>query len=314
MLGEVADAQLLGRQAFAALARLYVCVRPQSVLVFMPEFLRGQYIASFLRLVPVNTLFSFRCEPPAESTIRLAWKGYFRIAFGGKTSLVVMSESMKLHLCQYFSLPPARVRVISPGIKGLRFDYGSKASGRALRYQLAVDDSAPLLLFVGRLSPSKGYRDLLRAMPRLTDEVPGIRLVMVGSGEGGADCAAIVDELKLGDSVLFLGHREDAAEIIAAADLLVLPSVGEGVPRVVLEAFAAGTPVLVSNVPSLNELVGGGKYGTIFKIGSIEALTESVRQIVSDPHSAAAKASDARTMAAERFRFDRQVDQYEALL
>lgn len=302
------------RQAIADLARLYFRVRPQSVLVFMPEFLRGQYLAGFLRLLPVNTLFSFRGEPPVGSRIRLAWQGYFRFAFGGKTNLVVMSESMKLHLCRYFSLPSVKVRVISPGIKGLRYGCGSKARGGDIRRQLSIDDRATLLLYVGRLSPSKGYRDLLFAMPRLVDEVPGIRLVMVGGGEGVADCAAIVDELKLGDAVLFLGHREDVSEIIASADLLVLPSVGEGVSRVVIEAFAAGTPVLVSDVPSLNELVGGGKYGRMFEVGSVEALAEGVRRIVADPHAAAAKALDACTMAEERFRFARQVDEYEALL
>lgn len=302
------------RQAFTDLALLFFRFRPQSVLIFMPEFLRGQYIAGFLRWVPAKTLFSFRCEPPLGSTIRLAWKGYFRLALGGKTKLVAMSESMKSHLCRYFCLPPTKIRVISPGIKGLNFDCDSKARSRVIRREFAIGDCTTLLLYVGRLSPSKGYRDLLHAMPQLMDEVPGIRLVMVGSGEGGADCAAIVDELKLGDSVLFLGHREDAREIIAAADILVLPSVGEGVPRVVLEAFAVGTPVLVSDVPSLNELVGGGKYGTMFRFGSRGALAEGVRQIVADPHAAAVKASEARTMAAGRFSFDRQVDQYEALL
>jgi len=139
------------------------------------------------------------------------------------------------------------------------------------------------MVFVGRLAPVKGLRVLLGAMQALRESCPGLTLTIVGDGEDRAHLEALA--APLGEAVRFLGYRSQAgvAEAVAAADALVLPSFAEGLPVVLMEALAAGKPVIATRVAGVAELVEDGVSGYIVAPGDGVALAGAIRTLAATP-------------------------------
>jgi glycogen(starch) synthase len=142
----------------------------------------------------------------------------------------------------------------------------------------------PLLAYGGRLVHEKGVQDLLAAMPRLRRRHPGLRLVVAGTGPAADDLRSRARALRLGRSVAFAGFVPDAdlAALVAAADCAVVPSRYEPFGLVALEAAAAGTPVAVSDVGGLAEIVADGRTGLRFTPGDPAALAAAVDTLLAD--------------------------------
>lgn len=145
-------------------------------------------------------------------------------------------------------------------------------------------DTAPhrgqTLLFVGRLAGVKGVPILLDAVAALKERFPGLRLALIGDGP---ERAALEERAKpLGDTVVFLGYQsQDAvAEALAQSDVFVLPSFAEGVPVVLMEAMAAGVPVIATQIAGIPELVSHWDSGLLVPPGDVPALTEAISQML----------------------------------
>ncbi len=138
---------------------------------------------------------------------------------------------------------------------------------------VAVDRSklglsaAPLALFVGRLDPQKAPFNLLEAFGNLLLRHPDWQLLFVGDGSLKASMDEWVAHRGLGHRIRIAGWRPDVPELLKAADLLVLPSLWEGMPNIVLEAMAAGLPVVVSRVEGTDELIRDGETGLLVTPG-----------------------------------------------
>ncbi|MCE8419826.1 glycosyltransferase [Rhodovulum sulfidophilum] len=145
------------------------------------------------------------------------------------------------------------------------------------------------LLFVGRLAAVKGVPLLLEAMARLGPEHPGARLTLIGDGPERARIEAEAARLGLGTRVVFAGYRsqEEVAGALARSDLFVLPSFAEGVPVVLMEAMAAGLPVVATRIAGIPELVEDGVSGLVVDPGSATALTAAIGAVLADPETAA---------------------------
>src|SRR5205807_1014306 len=126
---------------------------------------------------------------------------------------------------------------------------------RLLRRALGLDEHAFLVCAVGRLSPEKGHRYLLRAVPSLLCRTPRLRILLLGKGGERRRLEDEATRLGVQDHVVFAGFKDDVRPWIQACDLLVNPSLSEGVPNVVLEAMALGIPVIVTRVGGVPDLV-----------------------------------------------------------
>ncbi|MGR3377600.1 glycosyltransferase family 4 protein [Salipiger abyssi] len=136
------------------------------------------------------------------------------------------------------------------------------------------------LLFVGRLAGVKGVPVLLDAMAALKDRYPYLRLALIGDGP---ERAALEERAKgLGETVVFLGYQSQAevAKALAETDLFVLPSFAEGVPVVLMEAMAAGVPVIATQIAGIPELVTQWESGVLVPPGDAGALTEAIDQLL----------------------------------
>lgn len=156
-----------------------------------------------------------------------------------------------------------------------------------LRQELALAPGSLILGHVGRLAPVKGQRELLHAFAAIRTRHPDAHLVLVGSDDerGGAyatELEAYARDLGVADAVHLLGFRSDALGIVSELDVLVLPSTIEGMPLVVLEAMALGTPVVATAAGGTPEAVDDGGTGLLVPVGDVNALAAALDRLLAD--------------------------------
>ena len=143
----------------------------------------------------------------------------------------------------------------------------------------------PVLLFVGRLAGVKGVPLLLEALAALAPAHPALRLRLIGDGPDRAALEARAIRLGLADRVEFLGYRSqsEVADALAGAQIFVLPSFAEGVPVVLMEAMAAGLPVVTTQIAGIPELVDSGISGLLVPPGEAAPLARALDTLLTDP-------------------------------
>jgi glycosyltransferase involved in cell wall biosynthesis len=174
--------------------------------------------------------------------------------------------------------------------------------------------SSSIIGYVGRLSIEKGVTYLIDALAMLKVKQAEVHLLIVGEGKQRAKLQAQVESLGLRQAVKFLGERGDARQIIGALDLLVLPSLTEGLPNVVLEAFAYKTPVVATAVGGVPELVKDGETGWLVPPRDPHALAQAILDALSNPEEARRRAENAYKHLLENFTVEKQVDKWEQAL
>lgn len=200
-------------------------------------------------------------------------------------------------------------RVIYCGVDLKRFvplDTGNAKHSLGLQRNIVVGSA-------GRLIPRKGYDYLLRAMPDIKKAFPDVKLVLAGDGEEKENLKMLANELDIQESVVFLGNRKDITEVINSFDVFVLPSLSEGLGVVVLEAFAAGKPVVASNVEGIPEMVINGENGFLVPIKDSDALAERIITLLKDPLLASRMGKKGRRLVEENFDINNKIREYESL-
>lgn len=171
------------------------------------------------------------------------------------------------------------------GVDTSRFAPNAESVRRAagLRQQLGIPEQATVLLFVGRLTRDKGIPELLQAFLPLDKQFPNLWLLLVGCFEEEDPLPAdIRRSLETHPHVIFAGAVQDTPTYYAMADILVLPSHREGLPTVVLEAQAAGKPVVAASATGIVDLVNDGETGLLFPVGDVPALTKALARLITD--------------------------------
>ncbi len=153
----------------------------------------------------------------------------------------------------------------------------------ALRYQFGIPAQAPVLLFVGRLTSDKGIPELVRAFLKLGNQFPDLHLLLAGCFEDEDPLPVDTRKsLETHPRVVFAGPVQDIATYYAIADVVVLPSHREGLPTVILEAQAAGKPVVGASVTGIVDVVVDGETGLLFPVGDVPALIETLARLITD--------------------------------
>ena len=201
---------------------------------------------------------------------------------------IAVSRHVAWRLHDRFDVPGERIAVI-PNAVTLAPPAPRDA---ALRARVLLGQRAPLVLTVARLDAQKGVAYLLDAAA----EVPDAIFVIAGEGPERATLEARASALGIAHRVRFLGHRRDVPPLLAIADLFVLPSLWEGLPLSVLEAMAAGVPVVATRIGGTDELVRDGETGTLAPPENGPALAEAIRAALYDRERALRMAAAARAL------------------
>jgi starch synthase (maltosyl-transferring) len=222
---------------------------------------------------------------------------------------VCVSQSVRDFSLKRGGLPIEKLLVIPNGVDVERF----AAAAPAPPARLGIAPSRRAIVSVGRLDVQKGIDWLLEAMPRAFAELAEHDLVVVGEGPERARLEALAERLGIAQRVHFLGFRQDVPEILAAGDLLVLPSRWEGMPNAVLEAMAAGRAVVATDVEGVAEALGPAAAEQICPPNDPRQFVDKLIAILRDSPTLARLARENRARVRAEFGFPAMVDAYERL-
>jgi glycosyltransferase involved in cell wall biosynthesis len=229
-------------------------------------------------------------------------------------AVCAVSKTARDILIQIDRVRPERVQITHPGIDIDRFRLRvTDDKGARIRAELGVNTDQPLLGVVAHLVPKKGHYYLLQAMPEVLAHFPEARLILVGRGEECAGLEESTRRLGLEKSVIFAGYRADVPDILAALDLLVQPSLEEGLPVSIIEAMALAKPVVASAVSGIPEVVESGVTGLLVPPANPSTLAWAIIELLSNPEQRAEMGRLGEMRARECFTISRLARQYEAI-
>jgi len=233
------------------------------------------------------------------------------------TLVIACSTFMAGELRTLYRLPADRLRVIGNGVRLPEPAAGEPAAGEPAAGEPAAGEPAagepawlngsrPVLAFAGRLVHEKGVQELIKALPLLRPEFPGLRAVIAGTGEQLADQQDRAERYQVAELISWPGFLDQAGlhQLFRSADVVVVPSVYEPFGLVALEAQLAGTPVAVADTGGLAELVEPGVTGVRFGCQDPAALAAAVSGLLRDPAGAARMAATAQQRARTGFSWD----------
>jgi N-acetyl-alpha-D-glucosaminyl L-malate synthase BshA len=223
----------------------------------------------------------------------------------GMTSV---SSFLKDRTVEDFNVPEERIRVIPNFIDPSLFRRDKERCHRAT----LAPDGEKIVMHISNFRPVKRIPDVVEVFARISREVPA-RLVLVGDGPERARAMDKATELGVLDKVLFLGKHQSVDELLACADLFLLPSKNESFGLSALEALACGTPVIGSDMGGLPEVVVHGETGFLFPLGNVEEMADAGISLLKDQDRWTRFSYAARSDAVARFSNDRVVPMYEDL-
>ncbi len=216
-----------------------------------------------------------------NTAVKSRWQVRWDCLLAPRTARIrCVSESVKAFVCEQPGIRPDRCTVIYNGIDPAA--YASAEDRRAAKERLGIPAGETVIGTVGRLHPQKGYGDLLDAFAQVVQQRPDTRLVLAGDGRERATLEARAAGLGLGDRVRFLGFRQDVPALLRAFDVFVLSSHYEGFGLVIIEAMAAGVPVISTAIPTSQEIIEPEVNGLLTPVQQPAALAETILALLAD--------------------------------
>jgi glycosyltransferase involved in cell wall biosynthesis len=219
--------------------------------------------------------------------------------------VIAVSEAARTFLVRGKGYPAGKITVVPNGRDLSVFRPG--VAREAARKELGLDRTVPLVGVVGRLETQKGHAHLFDAWPSVVGEFPDARLLVVGDGTLREPLQARAQAAGMADSIIFAGFRADVPRLLDAMDVLVLPSLYEGMPLTAIEASAMARPVVASAVDGTPEVVRDGRTGRLVPPGAPAPLANALRDLLRDPDTARRMGQAGRDWVLTRFDLDRQV-------
>jgi glycosyltransferase involved in cell wall biosynthesis len=312
--GEGFPVHLLGRRPgldARCVLRLASLLRRERVDVLHAHQYTPFFYAVAARLLcrrpPVLFQEHGRHQPDYPRRKRMAFNRTF---LEKRDRVVAVGQAVRRALIANEGLPPERVAVIYNGVNLAPFLNG-RPDRPAVRKELGVGPDDLVVIQVARLDYLKDHATAVRTLAAVRRSRPDARLVLVGDGPERGPVEGLVAQLGLGAHVIFLGMRADVPRLLAAADLFLLTSVSEGIPLTVIEAMAAGLPVVATAVGGLGEVIEHGRSGFLAPARDADTLAGPVVRLAGNPElrrqvgragreRAQAEFSDARMLAGYR--------------
>ena len=239
------------------------------------------------------------------------YRGLERIAGGLTDALIAVSETERCVALESKLVPDERIHVICIAV-----DLQTSTpitDTDTMRREVGLPPGTLVVGFTGRFTPQKALHVLIDAFPRILRDVTNAHLLLVGSGELEGELRDQVMRLGLVNHVHFTGHRKDAMELLRIMDCFVLPSLYEGQSSSLLEAMAAGLPIVVTASPGNAEVVRDGENALVVPTNDRDALAAQVTAILTDSALGRRIGDAARTAIDKRLTPGEQIARHTAL-
>lgn len=240
-----------------------------------------------------------------------SWKRSFvnRRLLGRRDRIVGVGDAVRRALVANEGLPESRVGVVHNGINLAPFLRSREGDRMDVRDELGIGPNDFVAMQVARLDPVKDHTTAIRAIVELRRRIPRARLVIVGDGPEREAIESLVHEM--GASFVHrLGMRRDVPRLLAAADACLLTSVTEGIPLCLVEAMAAGLPVVATDVGGVSEVVEHETSGLLAAAGDVDAIASQLVRLAADPKLRSILGENGRTDAISRFSESAMIDAY----
>jgi glycosyltransferase involved in cell wall biosynthesis len=268
-------------------------IRRQSIeLVHTFDYYTNVFAGPLTRLAGVPFLVTSRRDTGSMFSPRQRWA--LRSVFTQSNCVVVNSEAARQSLLAE-GVPSSLIRLVRNGVDIKEFH--SNGNQRAARSRWGWERATPLIGLIANLRPEKGHDILLRAVPEVIQHFPQAQFLLAGPGPLEFELRQYVVTKGLSPYVSFLGDCSDIPDLLAALDIVVLPSTSESMPNVVLEAMSAGRPVVASAIGGCLELIDHGRNGLLFPSGDSHALAEQILLLLRQPELRARLGEAARKHA-----------------
>jgi len=202
--------------------------------------------------------------------------------------------------------------------------FAVKYQKEKIKKELNLDNNKKVILFIGRLVEEKGIIELIEAFYKVKKQCADVKLLCVGETlESDRDkktyvlIKSLIQKLELQKDVILTGFRDDIPVILSVADVFVLPSHREGMPRTIIEAMASGKPVIATDIRGCREEVIHEKSGLLVKARDLEGIADAIMRIISDEELAGRMGEEGRKRAEELFDekqvIERQLEVYKEI-
>ena len=225
--------------------------------------------------------------------------------------IIAVSVAGKEYLAKEEGIARDRIQLIYNGVEDTQ--RLTTRSQEAIRRELGLTSKRPVIGIVARLDWIKNHASLLRAMQIISRNYPDAILLVVGDGPLKADLQILAEQLRIQDKTYFLGARTDIPDLLSVMDVFVLCSHNEGLSLTLIEACAAGKPIVATDVGGNREVVKHQINGLLVPANESQSLAMAIQKILGDKDAAREMGRKGCTVFAEQFTIDTMVDTYQKL-
>ena len=236
-----------------------------------------------------------------------------RLTSGLDDKVVAVCEAVRQAEIVGSKIPAEKVVTIYNGIDPLPFTPVSIDASRKIRNALGIHNDELVLGTIGRLEPQKGFFDLITSSSHIKAKYNSVRLIIVGEGELRNSLELQTINQNLSGTIKFAGLRNDIPELMSALDVFVSSSLWEGLPNVVLEAMAAGKPVVATSVGGTPEVVVDGVTGLLVPPHNPEAMARAIIRLLKNPELGTRMGRAGKERVLKQFSIQRMVTKTQQL-
>lgn len=222
-----------------------------------------------------------------------------------------VSEQVRQEFLKLPGLESERISLLPNGVDLSKY---TDATSSNLRTEQGLAEGTRIVGTIGRLVEQKGHDIFIRAAKRLLDSGVDAYFVIAGSGKIEQELRAMIKDLGLNDRILLLGFRHDLPSFLKGLDIFVFASLQEGMPNAVLEAMAAGLPIVASDIPGVRELIEPGVRGILVKPGDDAAFAQQIERLLKDRPVSARLGENASSWVSENHDQERMFETLERRL
>lgn len=225
--------------------------------------------------------------------------------------IIAVSNGVKDFLVEK-GIDEKKIKVVLNGVDIKRFEI-IEVDKESFRDKFGIDANDIVIGQIGRLHEQKGHKYLLQALPYILDNIKNIKVLIIGDGELKEELVNLVTKLKLENKVKFVGFRKDIPELLNFIDILVMPSLYEGLPLTVLEAMACRTAVIGSNIEGIREVIDSNNTGILVAKENVQELGAALNRLILDSELRKKIESNAWSTVRQNHTIEIMARQYEEI-
>jgi glycosyltransferase involved in cell wall biosynthesis len=296
------------------LARLFKIIRAERIDIVHGQGARAEFYARLASGLSRNSEYVSTVAMPVEGYDvgkfqREVYRFFDRFSDRYVDRFIVVSDSLKERMISQHAIPAEKIARIYNGIEIDFYNPDEQEDRRAkIREELSLDNDVLLVGAIGRLVWQKGFEYFLQCIPDVLGICSRIKFLLVGEGPLRRPLEDLSKRLRIEPFIIFTGQRNDIRDVLAALDIIVIPSVLEGFPMITLEAMAMGKPIIATRINGTKEQIKNGKEGLLVASQSPAELTRAIGRIIGDSLLASSLGNAARQRVTTEFSVQQMIE------